>query len=35
MALSACKRQEKLLDDEIARVNTVLPNKNKQGELGL
>lgn len=35
MDLSASKRQEKLIDDEIARVNTVLSNKNKQGELGL
>ena len=35
MALSASKRQEKLIDDEIARVNVVLENKNKQGELGL
>lgn len=35
MDLSASKRQEKLIDDEIARVNTVLSKKNKQGELGL
>lgn len=35
MALAASKRQEKFIDDEIARVNTVLSNKNKQGELGL
>lgn len=35
MDLSASKRQEKLIDDEIARVDTILSNKNKQGELGL
>lgn len=35
LALSASKRQEKLIDDEIARVNTVLSNKNQQRELGL
>lgn len=35
MALSASKRQEKLIDDEIVRVNTVLSNKNRQGKLGL
>lgn len=35
MALAASKRQEKFIDDEIARVNTVLSNKNKQGEFGL
>ncbi|MEY8608444.1 hypothetical protein AALM74_04600 [Parabacteroides segnis] len=35
MDLSASKRQEKIIDDEIARVDTVLSNKNKQGELGL
>lgn len=33
MALSASKKQEKLIDDEIDRVNTVLANKAKQGEL--
>ena len=35
MDLSASKRLEKIIDDEIARVDTVLSNKNKQGELGL
>ena len=35
MDLSASKRQEKIIDDEIARVDTVLSNKNKQGELAL
>lgn len=35
MDLSASKRQEKLIDDKIARVDTILSNKNKQGELGL
>ena len=35
MDLSASKRQEKIIDDEIARVDTVLSNKNKQGVLGL
>ena len=35
MALSASKRQEKLIDDEIIRVNGILSDKNKQGELGL
>lgn len=34
MALSASKKQEKLIDDEINRVNTVLANKAKQGEFG-
>lgn len=33
MALSASKKQEKLIDDEIARVNIVLSNKAKQGHL--
>lgn len=33
MALSASKKQEKFIDDEIDRVNTVLANKAKQGEL--
>lgn len=35
MALRAFKKQEKLIDDEIVRVNTILSKKNKQGELGL
>lgn len=35
MALRASKKQEKLIDDEIVRVNTILSKKNKQGELGL
>jgi len=35
MALSASKRQEKLIDDEIERVSRVLEEKNKQGVLGL
>lgn len=35
MDLSASKRQEKIIDDEIVRVNGILSDKNKQGELGL
>lgn len=35
IALQASKNQEKLIDDEISRVNSVLSIKNKQGELGL
>lgn len=35
LALSASKRQEKLIDDEIERVSRVLEEKNKQGVLGL
>ncbi|WP_293666490.1 hypothetical protein [uncultured Parabacteroides sp.] len=35
ITLQASKRQEKLIDDEISRVNSVLSNKGKQGELGL
>ncbi|RHR62687.1 hypothetical protein [Parabacteroides sp. AF17-28] len=35
ITLQASKRQEKLIDDEISRVNSVLLGKNKQGELGL
>lgn len=35
ITLQASKKQEKLIDDEISRVNSVLSNKGKQGELGL
>ena len=35
ITLQASKRQEKVIDDEISRVNSVLLGKNKQGELGL
>lgn len=35
ITLQASKRQEKLIDDEISRVNSVLSNKGRQGELGL
>lgn len=35
ITLQASKKQEKLIDDEISRVNSVLSGKNKQGELGL
>lgn len=35
ITLQTSKRQEKLIDDEISRVNSVLLGKNKQGELGL
>lgn len=35
LALSASKRQKKLIDDEIERVSRVLEEKNKQGVLGL
>lgn len=33
LTLAASKKQEKLIDDEIARVNIVLSNKTKQGYL--
>lgn len=35
MALQASKKQEKLIDEEVIRVNEVLLNKAKQGDLGL
>lgn len=35
LTLAASKKQEKHIDDEIARTNTILSKKNKQGELGL
>lgn len=35
MALQASKKQEALIDSEINRVNGILENKNKQGELDL
>lgn len=35
MALAASKKQEKIIDDEIVRVNGILSDKNKQGELDL
>ena len=35
ITLQASKKQEKLIDDEISRVNSVLSNKGRQGELGL
>lgn len=35
LALQASKKQEKVIDDEITRVNNLLANRNKQGELEL
>lgn len=35
LTLQASKKQEKLIDDEIFRVNNLLANRNKQGELEL
>lgn len=35
MSLTASKKQEKIIDDEIKRVNVILLNKDKQGKLGL
>lgn len=35
MALRASQKQEKLIDDEIVRVNTILSKNNKQGKLNL
>lgn len=35
LTLQASKKQEKVIDDEITRVNNLLANRNKQGELEL
>lgn len=35
LALEASKRQERVIDEEIARVNNLLEKRNEQGELGL
>lgn len=35
LALEASKRQERVIDEEITRVNNLLEKRNEQGELGL
>lgn len=35
LALQAAKKQEKVIDEEIARVNNLLEKRNEQGQLDL